>query len=457
MISRIIILATALLFALGRPAKAQQASVPFTFSVEAVPDFNNLPALQSFVLATDGDDWLIFGGRTNGFHGFGPVQNFPFKKANRYIYAYNAKKRTVDSIPASMLPAALRSQYAATNMQARQVGNKLYVCGGYGQNNAGQPDSAWATYNTLSRIDVRKMIQAVRARDAVKLAGAIAYTSNDIVRSTGGELYQLPDGRFYLCLGHIFQGLYTSGDSTAITNPRVQRYLDSVHVFRLKETADSIAFDGPFSYISDGLNDTITQFHRRDLVVVPGVNKDRSFGISIFGGVFTYRSNNPFGNPIYINGNNTQRYTIDSNFNQQDNIYSAPSIVLYDDSLNRVYTTIFGGLGNDTAAQDNAAFTTLISTICRDNKAATTSIAYNPARLPARVGAEGAFIHTKDIPRYRGNNLDVIDARKLKAGKKILVGYIYGGIYSNAPEEDDQTNPTTASNNLYRVYITPAN
>ncbi|RYD55545.1 MAG: hypothetical protein EOP56_15640 [Sphingobacteriales bacterium] len=456
MTSRILtVLTAAVLIASCQPKEEATAPASFTFSVEQDAGFTNLPALQSFVLATDGDDWLIFGGRTNGFHGFGSSQNFPFKKANYNIFVYNTKDKTLDSIPTSMLPAALRSQYSSTNMQARQVGNKLYVCGGYGQNNAGMPDSAWVTYNTISRIDVKKMIQAVRAKDSAKLAASIAYVSDDIVKSTGGELYQMPDGRFYLCLGHIFQGLYTS-DSGATGNPFVQQYLDSVHVFKLKETGNSIAFDGPFSYISDGLNDSVTQFHRRDLVVVPGVNKDKSFGISIFGGVFTYRSDNPFGNPIYIAANNTQSYTIDSNFNQQDNIYSAPSFVLYDDAMDRVYTTIFGGLGNDSAIQDNAAFTTLISTICRDNKALTTNLAYNPNPLPAMVGAEGAFIHEKGTPRYKGNNLEVIDYRKLKAGEKQLVGYIYGGILSNAPEWGDPSNPTRPSSNVYKVFITLA-
>lgn len=437
-----------------QPKEETPKPASFTFSVEEDASFTNMPSLQSFALGTDGDDWLMFGGRTNGFHGFGSVEDFPFKMANYTIYVYNTKNKTLDSIPTTMLPAALQDQYSSTNMQCRQVDNKLYVCGGYGMYHAGLPDSAWATYNTISRIDIKKMIKAVRDKDSNKLAEAIAYVSDDIVQATGGELYQLPDGRFYLCVGHNFHGLY-SKDLAAVSNPLVQKYLDSVHIFKLKETGNSIAFDGPFAYISDGYNDSVTQFHRRDLVVAPNVNKDGTMGISIFGGVFTYRTNNPFGNPIYINGNNTQDYTIDSSFNQVDNIYSAPNIVIYDDAMDRVYTTIFGGLGNDSALQDNAAFTTRISTICRDNKAVTTSITKNPSSLPAMVGAEGAFIHEKGTPHYKGNKLDVIDYRKLKAGEKQLVGYIYGGIYSQLPQWSN-SNPTIPSNKVYKVYITTA-
>jgi hypothetical protein len=440
------------LLASCQPKEETPPPASFTFSVEEDAGFNNLPALQSFAMGVDGDDWLMIGGRTNGFHGFGADEDFPFKLANYFIYAYDSKNHKLDSIPTSMLPAALVDQYSSTNMQVRQVDKYLYLCGGYGLANAGTPDSAWTTYNTLSRIDVKQMIAAVRSKDSSKLAASIAYTSNDIVRATGGELYQLPDGKWYLVLGHIFTGAYSS--DTTVPSP-IQQYLDSIHIFRLKETGNSIAFDGPFSYLSDGLPDSITQFRRRDLVVSPSVTpQGKDMGLAVYAGVFTWQTN-PFPNPIYITGGDAPSYTIDSAFNQVDNIYSAPSIVMYDGAYDRVYTTVFGGLGNNAALQDNAAFTKLISTLCRDNKAGTTSISYNADSMIAFIGSEGAFIQNRDNPHYKDKKMEIVDYRKLKGGEKHLLGYIYGGIWSQTPQWGS-SNPTVASNKVLKVYVTPA-
>lgn len=426
----------------------------YSFTVEPVTEgFTHAPALQSFAIGVgDNGDWLMFGGRTNGFHGFGATENFPFKKANYYIYAYDPKSDKLDSVATTMLPQALQNQFASTNMQCRQVGNYLYVCGGYGLANPGTADSAWTTYNNFVRIDISKMLNGVHQQDSGKIASALAWTSNDIAMSTGGELYQLPDGKFYLVVGHIFKGLYSN--DTNNTQYSIQRYLDSVHVFNVNGT-DSIYLNN-FQYITDGLNDTITQFRRRDLVVTPNVLPGgKDFGISIYGGVFTYGAfGNPFGYPIYLTGGATPSYRIDSNFIQTANIYSAPGIVMYDDAFDMTMTTIFGGLGNDTATKDTAAFTKVISTITR-SKNGTTSVAYNPTGMPGYLGAEAAFIRDAKLPMYNGNNLDIVDYRKMKTGDKQAIGYIYGGIVSNLPQwsSSNPTNPTQASNKVYRVYI----
>jgi hypothetical protein len=65
-----------------KPPEPAPGAATFTFEVEEDKDFSNLPALQSFVcgVADDGQ-WLLFGGRTNGFHGFADNQTFPFKLA----------------------------------------------------------------------------------------------------------------------------------------------------------------------------------------------------------------------------------------------------------------------------------------------------------------------------------------------------------------------------------------
>lgn len=436
----------------------------FTFSVEEdKTDFTGLPALHSFAIGESASGhWLMFGGRTNGFHGFGNEQDFPYKMANHYIYVYNTATHELDSMSIHALPAPLDEQFASTNMQNRQVDEYLYVCGGYGQVNAGQPDSSWITHNIMTRVDIEKMVNAVLNNDTVALAASAVYDTSAVVRATGGELFKLPDGKFYLVLGHDFRGAYSD-------NSHYQQYLDSVHVFSLTETANSIKINGPFQYISDNLPDSTTQFRRRDLVVSPNVLKGgKDYGISIYAGVFTIQGN-PFSNPIYLTGGDTPSYTIDTVFNQVSNVYSAPNLQMYDDKNDRVYTTIFGGLGDTVLVNgDNASWVKLIATLNKDNQRNTTSPVFNPTGMPDYVGSEGIFIKSKDAPVYKKNKLGILDYNKIKTGDKQLLGYIYGGIHSDSTQWNNvdttevingqsvhyKLNLTTASAKVYKVWIT---
>jgi hypothetical protein len=445
----------------------------FEFTVEEDHDLKNLPALQSFAFAEMNDVWLMVGGRTNGFHGFGDQQDFPFKMASQHIYVYDPKGHKLDSVSVSLLPLPLQQQYTATNMAARQVGKYLYICGGYGEINPGTPNAAWVTHNIISRIDVQQMIDAVRSADTsaaartAALAKAVAIDTNEAMRCTGGELYKLPDGKFYLVLGHNFTGKYS--DTAA-----QQVYLDAVRVFTLTEDATSIKL-GPVSSITDGLPDSTTQFRRRDLVVTPNVQQGgKTYGISIYGGVFTYTSGcpscnggNPFRNPIYITGYDSPGYYIETGYSQLSNIYSAPSLQMYDPAGDIMYTTIFGGLGDTALVNgDNASFIKRITTQSRNNKTNTTSAVYNIPALPDYAGSEGVLIRDKKTPVYQNNELGIIDYAQLKKGKHLL-GHIYGGIYSdstqwnNQPYNVDSTgkktpvkmNITSASHKVYKVWI----
>lgn len=437
----------------------------FTFSIEPDDPEINLPALHSFGFGTTDSCWLMVGGRTNGFHGFGNDQNFPAKKANLYIYAYNTYTQVLDSMSIDVFDSTLRLQFAATNMPSRQVGNYLYMAGGYGKVNDDTLYTSWQTHGILSRIDVPRMIRAIQSpghddstQSAAYLAAvdsmraAVVYLTNPAMASTGGELFKMDDGNFYLCVGHNFTGAYSSNNATQV-------YLDEVRVFSLTETENSIAIAGAIDSITDGLNDTVTQFHRRDLVVAPNVMPGgNTYGISIYGGVFTYTSGcpscnggNPFRNPIYITPGANPAYTVDNSYRQMSNIYSAPNLQMYDSKEDMMFTTIFGGLGDTTVPNgDSASFSTQILTVAR-NKNMQSSAIYNPTGMPTWVGSEGIFVLANDVPLYNNNVHDIIDFNKLKKGKQLL-GYIYGGILSDNVGWSSG-NPTIASCTVYKVYV----
>ena len=420
------------------------------FSLQSSQKLTKLPALQSFVFAKSGNYWLLVGGRTNGFHGFGSATNFPFKKANKFIYVYNTATNKLDSMAAVNLPVILREQYTSSNMQHFQVGNYLYVSGGYGEFHAKLPDSTWTTYSTLSRVNISSMINAIITKNKVQFMASVVYAKDPITASTGGEMYKLPDGKFYLVLGHRFMGMYNA----SFSNPKIQMYLDSVHVFRLAETPTSISIiNSSRQYISDNKPDSVTQFRRRDLLVVPAILKGgKSVGLTVYGGVFTYGNNGvPFRNPIYLTGGLTPSYQIDYSYTQTSNIYATANTTMYDAPNDVMLTTAFGGIGTNTTT-DTDGFTKSIMTISKNNKTNVTTEINNPSGTPTFMGSESIFITVPNVPKYN-SQYDIINYTALPAGKKILIGYIYGGIVSNSPSWGS-SNPTVPTKMVYEVYFT---
>ncbi len=419
------------------------------FSLQPSQKNLKLPALQSFVFAKSGNYWLLMGGRTNGFHGFGSATNFPFKKANKFIYAYNTATNQLDSMAAANLPSILREQYTSSNMQHFQVGNYLYVSGGYGEFHAKLPDSTWTTYSTLSRVNINQMITAIVTKNKVQFMASVVYAKDPITASTGGEMYKLPDGKFYLVLGHRFNGPYSPKPSQLTT----QQYLDSVHVFKLAETPTSISIiNSSRQYISDNKPDSITQFRRRDLLVVPAILKGgNGVGLTVYGGVFTYGPGTPFRNPIYLKGGSTPSYQVDYSYTQTSNIYATANAIMYDAPNDVMLTTAFGGIGTNTTT-DTDGFTKSIMTISKNNRTNVTTEINNPTGTPTFMGSESIFITAPSIPKYNGQ-YDIINYTALPVGKKTLIGYIYGGIVSNSPSWSS-SNPTFPTNMVYEVYYT---
>lgn len=429
-----------------------EAQSPKGFSIKPSQNLKKLPALQSFVFGQSGKYWVMIGGRTNGFHGFDPnAYLFPFKKANKYIYVYNTAINKLDSMLTAFLPAALREQYTSTNMQHFQVGNYLYVSGGYGEFHAKLPDSSWVTYSTLSRINMSQLINAVLTKNITQFATSVVYAKSKLTAATGGELFKLPDGKFYLALGHRYNGKYGTGNTSQV-------YLDSVHVFKLTETPSSISITpNSMQYISDNLPDRITQFRRRDLLVVPAILKGgKGVGLTVYGGVFTFGggdSAKPFRNPIYLRGGTTPSYVLDKTYTQTSNIYSTANVEMYDAQNDVMLTTAFGGMGEDMKSDTSAdAFTKKIMTISKNNRTNVTTEILNSTTLPAYMGSEGVFISAPNIPMYN-SSYDIINYNAIPTGKTTLIGYIYGGIVSKGTAWGP-TNPTVSSNMVYEVYFT---
>jgi hypothetical protein len=436
----------------------EDVATDYTISLEKSSTMTNLPALQSFVVGKTDTHWLLIGGRTNGFHGFsGASESFPFKKANQFIYAYEWSTNTLDSVSVDLLPEALREQYTSSNMQHFQEGNYLYINGGYGEVNAGTADSAWHTYSTLSRVTVDEMVSSITTNDEIAISSAVVYDDSEFVRATGGELYRMPNKEFYLAVGQNFEGRYSASDTTVYK----QSYLDSVHVFKINETGSSISVDQTsLRYISDNYVDPKTNFRRRDLVVVPAVvDTEGTINLTAYGGVFTspdttyYPGFLPFRNPIYLD-DSEKGYEIDSSYIQTSNIYAAPTVLMYSKSANTMHTAILGGMGIDTVSLPDQ-FTQGILKIKRALSSATTTESLNANSMPDYLGAEADFMLAESAHDLLFDDAyGIYDFDKIPVGEKVLLGYFYGGILSNAQNWNATTNPTMSSNAVYEVYVT---
>ncbi len=433
--------------------EAVVASPQFSITVTQDAAFTGLPDLQSFVFGSSQNNWLMFSGRRNGFHGFANDQDFPVKKANNMLFTYNILNFKLDSMAIPTYGGDTGNVFLCTNLAHTQKDGYLYACGGYGLQNK-TDESAKKTYSYFMRIKLDDAINAIKTKNASAFKQAINWGSSELVRSTGGELYILPDGNFYMALGHNFSGTYDGTNSTQV-------YLDKINVFSLKVNG----FNGvnnlaliPVGTISDNMPDSTTEFRRRDLVIAPSILADGlDVGLAVYGGVFKYATggiqNNgtPFNHPIYIDNKQSHAYRVDS-FYQWTNIYSTAFISHYDPTSKSMMTTLLGGLGDSEANFASANWTSVISTNVRSfaNHGDVTTSLTNANALPGFIGAEGLFIPAPNVVYYN-EAYKIIDYSKLTNNQ--TVGYIYGGISSNNSGATI-TATTVASNVVYKVTIT---
>lgn len=444
-----------------KPETETEAPVPtpaplsFYFKVEPDNTKKNFPAIQSFVFAEKNGYWLMFSGRTNGFHGFNSKSsNFPKVYANDSIFVY---KPSVDSLYKMAIPnygGDTANVFLCTNLAHTEYQGTLYACGGYGIRDKDNKD-AKKTYDYFMSMDLEKAISAVIHNDPNSFKQNITWGQSKMVCATGGELYRLPDGNFYMNLGHKFTGVYGGGSPS----PNQQQYKDTVWIFALKSITTKQGKGWQLENIgniNDGLPDSTTQFHRRDLVVAPSVLADgSSIGLAIYGGVFTQGNNFPFSNPIYINPATSPKYKLDP-YNQYLNIYSTSFMSHYDTETKTMMTTLFGGIGNAAASgfsglDSNANWSNVIATNKRmyANGGDVTTQIQDTGLLPAYLGSESVFVPDANVPFYN-KEYNIIDYAKL--GKSQSVGYIFGGIISNQCCSDS-TGSTWPSTTLYKVSI----
>jgi hypothetical protein len=422
---------TLLIFILMFSSLVYSGSDPFTVELEEIPAVN-APTLQSFAYAQSGGKWLLLGGRTNGLHSFNSSPSFPSRFQNRTMYVYDPVTGQVWSRSTYQdLSLALADRLSSTNTNYTQVGNRLYVIGGYGLDSL---QDSITTFQNITAIDVNETINAIVNGQSV--SPYVRTLEDSRLACTGGDL-GYKDGYFYLYGGQRFYGDYLSPFS-------VQYYNYSYSKFQVVDNGSTLSLAN-YNVTVDSTN-----LRRRDLNFVDAVHPDGTPYFINYGAVFTL-STLPWLNPVYLDDTG---YTVDESFDQLFQQYDCASFVMMDSTTGDLYTTLFGGISYyyyDTVIQQvvQDSLVPFVHDITYITKGAdgTTNQDILPIRMPDLLGAEAKLIADTTVPQYENG---VIKFHELTQRTK--VGYIFGGIHADT---SNFGNKSTASGKIFAVYVTP--
>jgi hypothetical protein len=433
------------------------SSQPYGISVRTY-DFGaaERPTLHSFAAGTYDGKWIMLAGRTNGLHGFGQTgqQNFPPQYQNKEVWVIDPMTKQSwhrslanDTTLTPLQLAALSS----TNTGFAQVGNRLYVAGGYGQG----PTSSFQTYDVLSSIDLPGITQWAMSGTG-SAASSIRSIEDENFRVTGGAMYAM-NGRMHMVFGQNFIGGYPNG--TGVYTKQVRS----------------------FAIVDDGINLGTANFsatapdeahRRRDLNVFPTVHRNPDGtpgrGLEALSGVFT-PTNGAWTVPVYID-QNVNTFMADpaspDTFKQAMNNYQSARLGMYSERDGSMHEVLFGGITlsyYDFASQafvqdNNMPFTSQVTQVNIDAAGQHTQdlLGEFPALLDQsgnrmRFGADAEFFLADGIPTYDNG---VIRLDEL-TGPTVL-GYVYGGIFANAPHTQGVSGAVSgASNEIFEVVYTP--
>jgi len=377
----------------------------------------NMPGIQSFAWGQHNGEWLLLGGRTDGLHRRQPFAAFLAADNNTSAYVVNPQTQQVWSASLNTLPTAVYMQLQSTNLEHQQVGNMLYIIGGYGYSTIAADH---ITHPRLTAIDVPSMIAAIKNSQPV--APHVRSIVDNRMEVTGGYLGSL-NGTFLLVGGQRFVGRY---------NPQgpdfgpgfIQQYTNAIRRFTIEDDGTNLGISNYEATV-----DTVN-LHRRDYNLVAQVFPDGSQGYTIFSGVFQYGANLPWLNTIDVSATG---YTVVPDFEQLLNLYHSAHLPAYSAADNRMSNVFFGGIGryyfdaNDQLIDDtNVPFVNTISRVERFADGSMEEMAIG--EMPALLGSGAEFIPDPTVPMI-GDNIIDLDAL---VGDTVLAGHIVGGIQSTA-------------------------
>lgn len=399
-----------------------------------------MPGVHSFAWGQHNGEWLLIGGRTDGLHQRQPFAAFLAADNNTMAYVVDPVAQQVWSAPMSSLPAAVYQQLQSTNMEYEQVGNTLYIIGGYGFAAAANDH---ITHPRLTAVNVSGAISAIK--NAQPIATHFRSITDERMAVTGGYLGSLGDV-FHLVGGQRFIGRYNPNGPN-FGPGFFQQYTNAIRRFTIEDDGTSLAIANYTEVIDTA------ELHRRDYNLVAQVFPNGTNGYTAFSGVFQYVADIPWLNTVDITADS---YTVVPDFEQLLNQYHGAHMPVYSNGDNVMSTVFFGGIGryyfdaNGQLVDDvNVPFVNTISMVSREGDGSMEELAIG--EMPALLGAGAEFIHNPNIPLISDAIVD-LDAL---VGDTVLAGYIVGGIRSSARNIFFINNGTQsdASARVFRVLL----
>jgi hypothetical protein len=411
-------------------------NTPFNLYIEPM-EISGLGGLQSFAWGQSQGKWLIVGGRLDGLHRRQPFASFDIAGNNNKLIVVDPISKQFWTAPLTSLPTSIQEQLSSTNMEFHQEGKYLYLIGGYGYNAS---SATKKTFGNLCAIDVPAVIDAIISNTSI--SAHFRQISDIKMAVTGGHLEKI-DNEYYLLGGNKFDGNYNPMGNPTYT----QVYTDAVQKFTIQDNDTTITLN----YLAKWTDADL--FHRRDYNASPQILPNGKEGITVFSGVFQKNVNLPFLSSVSIDSNH---YALDSGFQQYYNHYHCAVIPLYSKNKNSMHNVFFGGISQyyDSAGilvqDNNVPFVKTIARVSRSADGRLTEYKL-PIEMPSLLGAGSEFITAPDLPVYKN---EVIQLDNIM-NDTTLIGYIYGGISSNAPNIffTNTGTQSSASNKIFKVYL----
>jgi hypothetical protein len=414
-----------------------------------------VPTLQSYALGVSNNLWVIVAGRTNGLHNFTAdgFQNFPPAYQNTVVWVIDPVNkqtwsRALDD-PTSGLTVQQVDALSATNTESVQVGDRLYIAGGYVYDRTADD---FTTFSTLTALDLAGVVDWVQGGVGT-LATHLRQTSDPTLKVAGGELRMI-NGRALLVLGQDFEGPYTVASNG--------NYTQQVRTFDIVDDGVTL------SIANISASAPLPEYRRRDLNVVPFLKDGGATeGLLALAGVFLPGvTGGAWTVPVEIGADGTPSMAdpnLTSTFKQGMSTYRSATISLYSANRNETHTISLGGISleyydastGQIAYDPEVPFINGITDIVRTDAGAYTQYYLgefptipNPSNgnAPFLFGAEANFIPSPVIPAYDNGmlNLDSLT-------QPTVIGYIFGGIIA----AQANYGATGASNYIFTVTYSP--
>ncbi len=424
-----------LFFSLAK-LEAQTRFEPFQVILEevAIPE---APALQSYAWAVEGQNYLLIGGLTTGLHDHRPPFSFPIDGRNTQLFVLNIEEGTTASAPLNTLPPAIAEQLSSSNMEFIQIGEWLYLFGGYGYDSTRDD---WVTHPHMTLVHVPGAIEAIR--NGGDLSPHFRQMEEEAFAVTGGQLGWMEE-EFFLIGGQRFDGRYNPMNGPSY----VQKYTDAIRRFRIVEAEGKLAV-ADYVETVDSL-----QLHRRDYNLIPQVFPDGAFGYTAFAGVFRPETDLPWLHSVDVS---PEGYVANPRFQQLFNQYHTANLAVYDRANRTMHSLFFGGIGlyfigeeGDVLIDSLVPFVKHISRVTRtaDGKLMESIL---ELEMPGFLGASAEFLSLDGLAEAGPGIIDLNALPETPA----LVGYIFGGIDSSQPNIFRQpTGSSDATNRVFRVLL----